>query len=51
MQMGVLSGVESDLWNPSFLDPLMDNFARLDDLGKHIVHIFSKIDNVVNNFY
>jgi nucleotide-binding universal stress UspA family protein len=44
MQLGVASGEEFDLWNPSFLEPLMDNFARLDDLGKTIVKLFRKID-------
>ncbi|GAB4267267.1 MAG: cation:proton antiporter [Candidatus Rifleibacteriota bacterium] len=44
MQLGVAGGEEFDLWNPSFLEPLMDNFSRLDDLGKTIVKLFSKID-------
>lgn len=44
MQLGVDSSEEFDLWNPSFLEPLMDNFARLDDLGRTIVKIFRHID-------
>jgi hypothetical protein len=44
MQLGVSSEYEFDLWNPSFLEPLMDNFSRLDDLGRTVVKLFRKID-------
>lgn len=44
MQLGVNSNEEFDLWNPSFLEPLLDNFARLDDLGRTIVKMFRHID-------
>ncbi|MDD2997691.1 MAG: cation:proton antiporter [Candidatus Riflebacteria bacterium] len=33
-----------DMSNPSFLEPLVDNFARLDELGKTVVKLFRKID-------
>lgn len=45
MQLGVDSGDDFDLWNPSFLEPLLDNFARLDDLGRTIVKLFRQIDD------
>jgi hypothetical protein len=44
MQLGVASKQDYELWNPSFLEPLMDNFSRLDELGRTIVKLFSKID-------
>ena len=44
MQLGIDSGDDFDLWNPSFLEPLIDNFARLDDLGRTIVKMFRHID-------
>ncbi|MFZ5951094.1 MAG: cation:proton antiporter [Candidatus Rifleibacteriota bacterium] len=44
MQLGVADGEEFDLWNPSFLEPLMDNFARLDDLGRTVVKLFRQVD-------
>jgi Kef-type K+ transport system membrane component KefB/nucleotide-binding universal stress UspA family protein len=49
MQLGVSAEYEFDLWNPSFLEPLMDNFSRLDDLGKTVVKLFRKIDQKDRN--
>lgn len=44
MQLGVASSETFDLWNPSFLEPMLDNFGRLDELGKTIVKLFRTID-------
>jgi len=44
MQLGISFNTEFDLGNPSFLEPIMENFERLDELGKTIVKLFRKID-------
>jgi len=44
MQLGIAFNSEADLGNPSFLEPIMENFERLDDLGKTIVKLFRKIE-------
>ncbi|PKL42688.1 MAG: sodium:proton antiporter [Candidatus Riflebacteria bacterium HGW-Riflebacteria-1] len=44
MQIGIGFHSEYDMSNPSFLEPIMENFERLDELGKTIVKLFSKIE-------
>ncbi|PKL51152.1 MAG: sodium:proton antiporter [Candidatus Riflebacteria bacterium HGW-Riflebacteria-2] len=44
MQLGLSLNSEMDLSNPSFLEPLMENFERLDELGKTVVKLFRKIE-------
>ncbi|MBU1107808.1 MAG: cation:proton antiporter [Candidatus Riflebacteria bacterium] len=44
MQIGVGLNGDFDMNNPSFLEPLMENFERLDDLGKTVIKLFKKID-------
>jgi len=44
MQIGAGLNGEFDMNNPSFLEPLMENFERLDELGKTVIKLFKKID-------
>jgi Kef-type K+ transport system membrane component KefB len=44
MQIGVVGGGDFDMSNPTFLEPLMQSFDRLDELGRTIVKLFRKID-------
>ncbi|MDD3147507.1 MAG: cation:proton antiporter, partial [Candidatus Riflebacteria bacterium] len=45
MQIGTAAGnSDFDMSSPSFLEPLMDNFTRLDELGKTVVKLFRKFD-------
>ncbi len=44
MQIGIGSNSDFDMSSPSFLEPLMDNFTRLDELGRTVVKLFRKFD-------
>lgn len=44
IQLGIAMNNEFDLNNPSFLEPIMENFERLDEIGKTIIKLFRKID-------
>lgn len=44
IQIGIGHGRDFDASSPSFLEPLMNNFARLDDLGKTVVKLFRQLD-------
>ncbi len=44
MQIGGSYNHDFDMSNPSFLEPIMENFERLDDLGRTVVKLFSKIE-------
>ncbi len=44
MQIGFAHSNEFDMTSPTFLEPLMDNFSRLDELGRTVVKLFRKID-------
>ncbi|OGK12241.1 MAG: sodium:proton antiporter [Candidatus Riflebacteria bacterium GWC2_50_8] len=44
MQIGIGFHSEYDMSNPTLLEPIMENFERLDDLGRTIVKLFRKIE-------
>ena len=44
MQIGAGFNAEFDMNNPSFLEPIMENFERLDDLGKTVIKLFKKFE-------
>jgi nucleotide-binding universal stress UspA family protein len=44
MQLGTTFNNDYDLANPSFLGPIMENFERLDELGKTVIRLFKKIE-------
>lgn len=48
MQIGVANRSDFDMASPSFLEPLMENFSRLDELGRTVVKLFRKIDRKSN---
>lgn len=45
MQIGADENREFDMVSPSFLEPLMENFTRLDELGRTVVKLFRKFDH------
>ncbi len=49
MQIGSRQDNEFDMTSPSFLEPLMDNFTRLDELGRTVVKLFRKFDSKPKN--
>ncbi len=44
MQLGMTMSGEFDMNNPNFLEPIMENFERLDELGKTVIKLFRKIE-------
>jgi len=44
MQLKHSPNGEYDMTNPSFLQPVMENFERLDELGRTVVKLFRKIE-------
>ncbi|HPT46818.1 MAG TPA: hypothetical protein PLM07_13080, partial [Candidatus Rifleibacterium sp.] len=45
MQLRVGNGSDLALSSPSFLEPLAENFTRLDDLGRSVVKLLHKFDS------
>lgn len=44
MQLRVGFNSDFDFNNPTFLEPIMENFERLDELGRTVVKLFRKLD-------